>query len=43
MDPQMNATTYCLNIKEKWDEIKNERKNIHSAIEDWKLLAACYV
>ncbi len=35
MDPQMNATSYCLNIKEKWDEIKNERKNIYSAIEDW--------
>lgn len=35
MDPQMNATAYCLNMREQWDGIVSERKSIYFAIEDW--------
>jgi chromosome partitioning protein len=35
LDPQMNATAYCLNLREKWEKVFSERKNIYFAIEDW--------
>jgi chromosome partitioning protein len=35
MDPQMNATAYCLNMRENWEKIQTERKNIYFAIHDW--------
>lgn len=35
MDPQMNATAYCLNMQERWDSIQNSKRNIYFAIDDW--------
>jgi chromosome partitioning protein len=35
MDPQMNATAYCVSLNERMEEIIDERKNIYSAMEDW--------
>jgi chromosome partitioning protein len=35
MDPQMNATGYCLNLNERWDFIQSSRRNIYFAMLDW--------
>ena len=35
MDPQMNATGYCLNLNERWDFIQSSRRNIYFAMVDW--------
>ncbi len=35
IDPQMNATAYCLNMRENLEKIYSQRKNIYFAIHDW--------